>query len=462
MNSGANRARAFRMVALTAALATVGALLTMSAPTAVAADQAPAQASVFTTGYTGGRTVTLSFDADWWSPGEVDYVLSVLRSNGITAAFGLTGRYAERYPDQTRAIVAAGHKLVNHSYDHPYFTDLTQAQRWAQLDAAEAAYNRLGLTSAGWFRAPYRDGYLDAGVNRDIALRGYYISFDWTFDTTGYLGASQSVILDRVRRYTVPGAIVIMHIGEGSTDPQNLTAIIATLRGLGYGFTTPYLTVTKGLIGAKYAALGAQRSPLGSARTAELVATTSGTAVQWFQGGRVYWRQNVGAFEVHGAILERYVALGTVNSLLGFPITDETTTPDQVGRFNHFQGGSIYWSPASSSHEVHGAIRDKWAALGWERGVLGYPVTDELVIGAGRVSRFQGGNVYWSAATLAHEVHGAILNRYVSLGEASGRLGFPVTDVLATTSGLYSNFQNGRITWNSTTGVVTVAYSVRR
>jgi uncharacterized protein with LGFP repeats len=30
---------------------------------------------------------------------------------------------------------------------------------------------------------------------------------------------------------------------------------------------------------------------------------------------------------------------------------------------------------------VHGAIRDKWAALGWERGVAGYPLTDETTRG---------------------------------------------------------------------------------
>jgi peptidoglycan/xylan/chitin deacetylase (PgdA/CDA1 family) len=161
-----NTIRNKRAVILAALVAMVGALLTIVAPPAGAADQPPGQASVFTRGYNTDRVVTLSFDADWWSPGEVDSMLRVLRDNGITAAFGLTGRYAERFPDQTRAIVGAGHKLVNHSYDHPYFTTLNQAQRWAELDAAEAAYNRRGLTSAGWFRAPYRDGYLDPGVGR--------------------------------------------------------------------------------------------------------------------------------------------------------------------------------------------------------------------------------------------------------------------------------------------------------
>jgi hypothetical protein len=89
---------------------------------------------------------------------------------------------------------------------------------------------------------------------------------------------------------------------------------------------------------------------------------------------------SAGAFEVHGAIRDKYLALGAEASILGYPRTDETGTPDGVGRFNHFQGGSIYWTPGTSAHEVHGLIRDRWASLGWERNPqLGYQVTDELI-----------------------------------------------------------------------------------
>ncbi|HEX8199756.1 MAG TPA: hypothetical protein VF590_04660, partial [Isosphaeraceae bacterium] len=63
----------------------------------------------------------------------------------------------------------------------------------------------------------------------------------------------------------------------------------------------------------------------------------------------------------------------------------------------HYQRGSIYWSPATGAHEVHGAIRDKWASLRWENSYLGYPTSDEMDDGhGGRVSRFQGGSIYWS------------------------------------------------------------------
>jgi peptidoglycan/xylan/chitin deacetylase (PgdA/CDA1 family) len=374
------------------------------APMAGAADTAPYRATVLEHGYDTNKVVTLSFDADWSDAG-VASVLNTLKANGITAAFSLTGRFVERYPASTQSIMAAGSKLINHSYDHPYFSKETQAQRWSELNRAEAAYNKLGYSSSGWFRAPYRDGYVDPGVNRDLALDGYYISFDWTFDTTGYNGASTATILARVRQYVRPGAIIVMHPGEGSTDPAALPQIISTLKGMGYGFTNPYLTVTHGAIRGEYVALGAQHGLLGIARTVEMPGTVAGSAIQWFTGGRVYWTPATGAHEVNGAILGKYLALGSVN------------------------------------------------------GFLGYPRSDEVSVTGGRASQFQGANIYWGGATGAHEVNGAILGKYLSLGGSGSRLGLPTSDEFSVTGGRRSTFQHGTITWTATTGAVTVAYS---
>jgi uncharacterized protein with LGFP repeats len=50
---------------------------------------------------------------------------------------------------------------------------------------------------------------------------------------------------------------------------------------------------------------------------------------------------------------------------MGYPTTDELSTPDGIGRYNHFdKAGSIYWTPGTGAHEVYGAIRQRWSALG--------------------------------------------------------------------------------------------------
>jgi LGFP repeat len=86
---------------------------------------------------------------------------------------------------------------------------------------------------------------------------------------------------------------------------------------------------------------------------------------------------NKPAFEVHGDIRAKYQALGGASGPLGLPLTDETVAPDGRGRYNHFEHGSIYWTDRTGPMMVRGTVRDRWAASGWERGPLGYPVQDQ-------------------------------------------------------------------------------------
>lgn len=92
------------------------------------------------------------------------------------------------------------------------------------------------------------------------------------------------------------------------------------------------------------------------------------------------YSEDTGAHEVHGEIRAKYNAFHGADGVLGLPLTDETVAPDGSGRYNHFQGGSIYWSPTTGPLMVRGALRDVWASQGWERGPLGYPVADEYRI----------------------------------------------------------------------------------
>jgi len=124
-----------------------------------------------------------------------------------------------------------------------------------------------------------------------------------------------------------------------------------------------------------------------------------------FENGAIYVGPETSPSWVHGDIAARYDSLGGGTGWLGLPITDETGTPDGRGRYNHFEGGSIYWTVTTGAFEVHGALRDKWASLGWERSFLGYPITDETDTPGGRFNRFEGGSVYWTPAAGPFELH---------------------------------------------------------
>ena len=126
----------------------IGLLLTSAlvpAPTAVASDLPPALTPVRTTGFETAEVITLTFDAGS-DDGDVASLLATLRANDVKAAFGLTGRFVEQFPASAHAIQAGGHTIFNHSYSHPEFTTLTQAQRFAELDKAEAAFRAAGIS----------------------------------------------------------------------------------------------------------------------------------------------------------------------------------------------------------------------------------------------------------------------------------------------------------------------------
>jgi uncharacterized protein with LGFP repeats len=117
-----------------------------------------------------------------------------------------------------------------------------------------------------------------------------------------------------------------------------------------------------------------------------------------FDNATIVWSPQTGAHEVHGDIRVKWA----MNGWLGFPLTDETGTPDGIGRYNHFENGSIYWTAELGAYVVHGAIRDLWASEGWERGVAGYPRSDEFndpSAPGGRQSLFQRGVIRWSPAS---------------------------------------------------------------
>jgi hypothetical protein len=171
-------------------------------------------------------------------------------------------------------------------------------------------------------------------------------------------------------------------------------------------------------------------------------------------GGLPFWRSGGGTScngspATTGLIDEKYRALGGCGSFLGAPTTPEMTTPDGVGRYSVFHNGSIYWTPATGAFEVHGLVRDKWAALGWEVGFLGYPITDETPTPdlAGRYNVFQGGSIYFHPATGAHAVYGRIRDKWAELGWEAGALGYPTTDEYAVDGGARSDFQHGSITY---------------
>ncbi|MFJ4780283.1 FG-GAP-like repeat-containing protein [Streptomyces sp. NPDC088762] len=179
-----------------------------------------------------------------------------------------------------------------------------------------------------------------------------------------------------------------------------------------------------------------------------------------------------------GPILAKFLAKGGT-ATMGYPTTDITVSTDTVGRFVHFRkdgetsdNGSIYWHPSSGAWTIVNGIRQKWMSLGAERGVMGYPTSDEALTfdNVGWFSTFSGGGggaIYWTWEFGGQSVRGTIYRKYIELGGPAGALGYPTTDETNHPDGVgrYNHFRHrgqtsdtASIYWTTTTGK---AWSVR-
>lgn len=213
-----------------------------------------------------------------------------------------------------------------------------------------------------------------------------------------------------------------------------------------------------GTIRSVWAGMGWENSALGFPTTGENRTPRRAGAYSHFQNGSIYWSPTTGAHPVSGAVRDVWARLGWENSAIGFPADVQRATPAKPGSYQHFENGSIYWSQATGGHEVRGNIRSTWSAQGWENGALGFPTTDEVRTpnGKGAYNHFQGGSVYWSPTTGAHAVDGAIRDRWASMGWESSHLGFPSGAATAVPEGVRQQFQGGAVIWDRATGATIV------
>jgi uncharacterized protein with LGFP repeats len=211
-----------------------------------------------------------------------------------------------------------------------------------------------------------------------------------------------------------------------------------------------------GAIAQRYDATRAESGALGYPVGAQFCGLRSGGCGQHFHGGSIYWSSATGAHPVSGAIRGTWAARGSETSALGYPTSDMSCGLRSGGCGQHFQGGSIYWSSATGAHPVSGAIRGTWAARGSEAGALGYPTSD-MFCGlryGGCGQHFQGGSIYWSPGTGAHVVTNPIRAYWAARFWEGGPLGYPTSDMYPWTGGHRQNFQGGVLFWNARTGAV--------
>jgi hypothetical protein len=149
-------------------------------------------------------------------------------------------------------------------------------------------------------------------------------------------------------------------------------------------------------------------------------------------------------------IAKKYAALGGASGFLGAVTTPEQPLADGRGRRARYKGGNIYWTATTGAHEVHGAILTEYGTQGGASGILGYPKSDTLTSSdsVSRYSNFEKGRIYYlRGSQRTFTVPNPFFTKHESVGGVHGVLGYPKSDptAFADHNGAYQSFSGGRI-----------------
>jgi peptidoglycan/xylan/chitin deacetylase (PgdA/CDA1 family) len=157
--------------------------------------------------------------------------LDVLRDEQSAATFFMLGQNAQQHPDTVRRVAAEGHQIGNHTWSHPYLTDLTDEQIEDQLGRTAALLRTLSGQPVRTFRPP--GGFVDADVI-EIAAEPAIL---WSVDTRDWEKPAD----DDLARYAIErpavSTIMLMHdIQAGSA--RVFDRVVTGLRDRGFALVT--------------------------------------------------------------------------------------------------------------------------------------------------------------------------------------------------------------------------------
>jgi peptidoglycan-N-acetylglucosamine deacetylase len=195
----------------------------------------------------GTRQVCLTFD-DGPDPEVTPKILDLLETARAHATFFLLGRRAESHPEIVRMILARGHEIGEHGYDHLNAWRTSPWRYGIDLARGHRAFGRmLEAGHARLFRPPY--GKMNLVTLLYIVMAGVRPVF-WSIDSKDFEAGDAASVAERVRREMLEGGIVLMHDGRvrpWESSRQVTTEALIMLLGQAKAEPCTYPTISTAL-----------------------------------------------------------------------------------------------------------------------------------------------------------------------------------------------------------------------
>jgi peptidoglycan/xylan/chitin deacetylase (PgdA/CDA1 family) len=155
--------------------------------------------------------VALTFD-DGPDGVYTSQILDLLAENHARATFFVVGRRASTHRHLLSRMVAEGHELGNHTWNHAHLPRQSSDRVWQELAATTKVIRDASGRSPRWLRPPY--GEMDARVRRIAREAGYDIAM-WSVDPQDWRRPGGATIFERVSQRARDGAVILLHDGGG-------------------------------------------------------------------------------------------------------------------------------------------------------------------------------------------------------------------------------------------------------
>lgn len=177
------------------------------------------------------KKVALSFDAAWGNE-DTEELLAILEAHDLHVTFFMTGGWVESYPEDVKAILAAGHDLGNHSENHKNMSELSDEEKKEEIMSVHRKVKEITGYDMFLFRPPYGD-YDNALI--DVLKDCEYYAIQWDVDSLDWKNEGVDAILDTVMEHKNlgNGSIILCHNG-GEYTAEALDTLINELEAQGY------------------------------------------------------------------------------------------------------------------------------------------------------------------------------------------------------------------------------------
>ena len=174
------------------------------------------------------RELYLTFD-DGPNPRSTPTILEALDRERVPAAFFMVGDHVSRFPQVARAVASQGHEIGNHTAHHRKLHLLGPRAVARELGQADRTIGETVGSRPRLFRAPH--GFRNPFVAGSARRLGYR-TVGWTFGVWDSDPIDAGEIRCRVRDRLRPGAIILLHDGDGYDPGGDRRATAAALPGI--------------------------------------------------------------------------------------------------------------------------------------------------------------------------------------------------------------------------------------